>query len=99
MTLEPVELTERALEEVKDIMKNKGIPEGYGLRLGIKGGGCGALGYMLGFDQKKEGDIEYSRGSVNIYSDKRQVMYLMGLQLDFYEGSDAKGFTFIKPEK
>lgn len=96
MSLEPVELTEKAVVEVKNIMEHKGIPEGYGLRIGIKGGGCGALGYMLGFDKKKEGDIEYEREGIPIYSEKKQVMYLMGLKLDFYEGADERGFTFSK---
>lgn len=98
MVVEPVKLTDKAIAEVKNIMEHKGIPAGYGLRIGIKGGGCGAMGYMLGFDQKKEGDIEYINEGITIYSEKSQVMYLMGLELDFYDGADAKGFAFVKPD-
>lgn len=98
MTIEPVSLTEKAIEEVKHIMQNKSIPEGYGLRIGVKGGaGCSGLGYMLGFDKPKDGDITYSIDGITVHVEKRQTMYLVGLEVDFYEGSDARGFTFISP--
>ncbi|MTI21090.1 iron-sulfur cluster assembly accessory protein [Fulvivirga sp. RKSG066] len=97
MNLQPVTLTDRAAKEVENIMNNKNIPEGYGLRVGIKGsGGCVGFTYMLGFDKKQEGDIEYQVGTTPIYIEKKHTMYLIGLEVDFYEGSDARGFTFVK---
>lgn len=98
--LEPVTITPKALKEVKHIMANKSIPEGYGLRIGVKGGtGCGGMGYMLGFDKPKEGDITYFVDGVTVHVEKRQTMYLLGLEVDFYEGSDARGFTFVNPSQ
>ncbi len=98
--LEPVSITPKALEEVKSIMSTKSIPEGYGLRIGVKGGsGCGGMGYLLGFDKPKEGDITYKVDGVNVHVEKRQTMYLLGLEVDFYEGADARGFTFVNPDK
>lgn len=101
MNIQPVTLSARALEEIKNIMVNKNIPDGYGLRVGIKGGaGCGSgMSYMLGFDKKKDGDLEYFIDTVPVYVEKKHTMYLIGLEVDFYEGSDAKGFTFIKPQE
>ena len=100
MTIEPVLIKEKAIAEIKHIMANKNIPDGYGLRIGIKaGGGCGgAMDYMLGFDQTKTGDLAYEVAGVPVYVEKKQMMYLIGLELDFYEGADARGFTFVKPE-
>jgi len=98
MNLEPVELSERAIAEVKNIMQNKGIPEDYGLRIGIKGGGCGAMGFMLGFDMQNDEDIAYSKSDIPIYVNKKQVMYLLGVEVDFYDESDERGFVFNKPE-
>jgi iron-sulfur cluster assembly protein len=96
--LEPVTITPKALEEVKNIMATKSIPEGYGLRIGVKGGsGCGGLGYILGFDKEKEGDMTYNVEGVIVHVEKRQTMYLLGLEVDFYEGADARGFTFVNP--
>ncbi|MEP2773493.1 MAG: iron-sulfur cluster assembly accessory protein [Fulvivirga sp.] len=98
MDFQPVTLTERAIEEVENIMATKNIPDGYGLRIGIKGSGsCVGFTYMLGFDKKQENDIEFSIGeNTPVYIEKKHTMYLVGLEVDFYEGSDAKGFTFIK---
>lgn len=95
----PVIIRKKAIQEVKHIMENKNIPESYGLRIGMKGAGCSGLGFLLGFDKKKDEDLEYEIDGVNVYIDKKHVMYLAGLEVDFYEGSDARGFTFINPEE
>mgnify|MGYP000362622688 CR=1 FL=1 len=96
MSLEPVSLTQKAREEVKNIMTTKGIPVGYSLRIGIKGGGCGAMGYMLGFDQAKETDISYDYSTIPVIIEKKHVMYLMGLEVDFHEDAQERGFIFNK---
>lgn len=98
--LEPVSLSEKAVEEVKNIMSRKQIPEGYALRIGMKGGGgCGGVQYVLGFDQPKEGDLHYQVQDIPVVVEKKQTMYLIGLVVDFYEGADARGFMFVKPEE
>lgn len=95
-SIKPVKLSEKAIAEVKNIMENKNIPEGYGLRIGVKGGmGCAGMGFMLGFDKPKEGDISYEIEHIPVHIEKRQTMYLVGIEVDFYEGSDARGFTFV----
>ena len=99
MTAEAINLTDRAKEEVKNIMSTKGIPEDYGLRIGIKGGACGAMGYMLGFDKEKDGDLSYIKDDINIYVEKKHLMYLIGLEVDFYDGDDGRGFFFEKKEQ
>jgi iron-sulfur cluster assembly protein len=97
--IEPVTLTDKAIAEVKHIMANKNIPEGYGLRIGVKGGsGCGGMGFMLGFDKSKEGDISYDVEGVTVHVEKKQTMYLIGLEVDFLDEADARGFTFINPQ-
>lgn len=99
-TIKPVTLTDKALEEVKNIMTNKNIPEGYSLRIGIKGsGGCAGFNYLLGFDKKKDNDLEYQQDGITVLVEKKHTMYLLGLEVDFYEGSDARGFTFVKPDE
>lgn len=98
-SIEPVSLTSKAVKEVRNIMQNKNIPEGYALRIGIKGsGGCSGFNYMLGFDKKKDNDLQYDIEGITVVVEKKHTMYLLGLEVDFYEGSDARGFTFVKPE-
>ena len=52
----PVLLTDRAREEVYQIFQHKNIPKGYGLRIGVKGGGCAGVTYVIGFDKPKQND-------------------------------------------
>lgn len=95
MNLAPVSITQKALMEIKSIISNKNIPADYGLRVGISGGGgCGGVSFVLGFDKKNESDLEYAVEDVVVYVDKKHAMYLLGKQVDFYEGSDARGFVF-----
>lgn len=101
MDFKPIDISEKALKEIKDIMAHKNIPADYGLRVGVRGGGaCGAGGmnYMLGFDKVKEDDIAYQVDEIPVYVEKKQAMYLAGLVVDFYEGADARGFTFVNPD-
>ncbi|PIB34375.1 Fe-S cluster protein [Reichenbachiella sp. 5M10] len=98
MDIEPVSITPKALEEVQNIMDHKGIPADYSLRIGIKGGGCGAMGYVIGFDKPNESDISYTIEQIPVVVDKKHVMYLIGLEVDFVEEADARGFSFNKPE-
>ena len=92
--LKPVNLSSRAAIEVRKIMETKNIPRDYGLRVGVKGGGCGGMALIIGFDRKKDSDHAYAIGDIPIYVDKKHTMYLIGKEVDFYEGADARGFMF-----
>ncbi len=94
----PVHITDRALEEVRNIMNSKEIPDDYGLRIGIRGTGCGGASHMLGFDHKNDMDMEYLCEDIPIYIEKKDVIYLVGLKLDFVEGETSGGFTFVKDQ-
>ena len=77
-------------------MNSKKIPDNYRLRIGVKGGGCGAT-LMLGFDQKKENDMEFLIKEIPVYIQKKETMFLIGKEVDFYEGGDQRGFLFKDP--
>ncbi|MEX0883083.1 MAG: iron-sulfur cluster assembly accessory protein [Cyclobacteriaceae bacterium] len=93
----PIKITTKAHAEIRNIMDHKNIPKGYALRVGIKGGGCGGISYALGFDRKKEDDQHFEIEGLSVLIEKRHVMFLMGMQVDFYEGNDARGFVFTNP--
>ena len=76
------------------MMSTKNVPMGYGLRVGVRGGGCGVQ-LVLGFDKAKESDLVYDEGGIPVMMDKRHMMFLIGKQIDFYEGADARGFHFV----
>jgi iron-sulfur cluster assembly protein len=94
-TLKPVALSSRAAEEVRKIMQTKNIPAGYGLRVGIKGGGCGGVSLIIGFDKPKENDLSYLTEGIELLIDKKHTMFVIGKEVDFYEGADARGFMFV----
>ena len=92
--IRPVSISRRASEEILHIMKTKGIAADYGLRVGVKGGGCGGAALMLGFDKKRETDLAYTVNDIPVYVDKRHAMYVIGKQVDFIDEADGRGFTF-----
>lgn len=94
----PVQITEKAEAEIKNIMANKNIPSDYSLRVGVKGGGCGGMSYALGFDKPKAEDQQFEISGIPVLIEKRHFMFLMGMQIDFFEGDEARGFTFINPD-
>ena len=93
----PVQLSQRASKEVQKILETQPIPAGYGLRVGVRGGGCSGMSYILGFDKQREHDLTFDSGGVVLYIDKRQGLYLMGTTIDYHEGLDARGFVFENP--
>ncbi len=95
MDIFPITITSRALEEVKGIVNSKKIPEGYGLRVGIKGSACSAA-TIIGFDKPQEFDKVFDHEGVEVVIDKRHIMYLLGTIVDFEDREDGRGFVFKK---
>ncbi|HEX8040514.1 MAG TPA: iron-sulfur cluster biosynthesis family protein [Chryseosolibacter sp.] len=93
--IRPVSISTRACREIHQIMKAKAIPSQYGLRVGVRGGGCGGVSLIIGFDTKKETDLAYDVDGIPVYVDKKHTMYLMGRQVDFIDEADGKGFIFV----
>ncbi len=97
MTSSPVTLTEGAIIEVKRLMSEPGFEEGRYLRVGVKGGGCSGLSYVLGFDAKEEDDEIYEIEGVPVIMKAAHGIYLFGMQVDFQDGLNARGFVFNNP--
>jgi iron-sulfur cluster assembly protein len=96
-TAAPVSLTEGAKKEVKKLMSQQELGLDFGLRLGVEGGGCSGMNYVLGFDQEKEGDSEYEIDGIRVFMHKSHGLYLAGMQVDFQDGLNARGFVFNNP--
>jgi iron-sulfur cluster assembly protein len=93
-----IELTPRAVEKVREIMRDQGLTEG-GLRVGVKGGGCSGLSYNLALDtDERPGDKIYEVDGVKLFIDMKSLLYLDGSTLDYKdEGLLQRGFTFVNP--
>lgn len=95
---EDVNVTDKALKEMKKIMEENKIPAEYGLRVGVKGGGCSGLSYTLGFDpEERPGDTVIEKDGVKIFIDMKSGLYLSGTEIDFTDGLTGRGFVFNNP--
>ncbi len=93
-----ITITEKASKEIKRIMQENKISADFGLRVGVKGGGCSGLTYSLGFDSaKREGDSVIETDGVKLIVDGKSLFYLSGTELDFSDGLNGKGFVFNNP--
>ncbi|MBP8114475.1 MAG: iron-sulfur cluster assembly accessory protein [Chitinophagaceae bacterium] len=93
----PVALTEGALAEIKRLMSEEGFDSTQRLRIGVKGGGCSGMTYILGFDQSSEQDKHFEVEGIGCIMDKSHEMYLLGMQVDWQDGLNNRGFTFKNP--
>lgn len=74
-------------------------PETHNLRVGVKGGGCSGLSYVMDFDDKIDNTDEVVNvdGGLKIVIDRKSVLYLFGTELDYSDGLNGKGFQWINP--
>lgn len=93
----PVTFTNQAVAEIKRLMHAPGFDPSARLRIGVKGGGCSGLSYMLGFDNKEENDEEYEFQGLHFIMNNARGIYLAGMEIDWQDGLNARGFTFSNP--
>ena len=96
---EEIVLTEKAALQVRKLKADNNIPEHHGLRLGVKGGGCSGMTYVLAFDEKpKENDKIMEQFGIQMFVDPKSLFFLSGTVLDFSDGLNGKGFVFNNPQ-
>ncbi len=93
----PISFTDSAITEVKRLMSADGFDNTLMLRVGVKGGGCSGMTYILDFDNKKENDDVYEVGDILYIIDKSHGIYLIGMEVDWEGGLNSRGFTFKNP--
>jgi len=93
----PVRFTEGALGEIRSLISRSGVESGKALRIGVKGGGCSGLSYLLDFDQAGPNDQEFDCEGIRVLMDPAHALYLDGMEIHYSEGLDNRGFTFKNP--
>jgi iron-sulfur cluster assembly protein len=94
----PIQLTEKAKQEIKTTLQANKIPDTYGLRVGLRGGACSGT-FLLGFDTATEFDQTYLIEGIQVFIDKRHLMYVIGVSVDYEEGANGSGYTVSSAEK
>jgi len=92
-----VQLTEKAIGKVKDIMSSQ-QPVPTGLRIAVVGGGCSGFSYSMAFEnQPNMLDKTYDFGGLKVYIDQASMLYLDGAEVDYVETLEGAGFKFSNP--
>lgn len=97
MEQELISITEKAIEQIKNISKTDNADGTKGLRLAVTGGGCSGLSYKMEFSAPKEKDNVMTFGDLRVLIDPKSSIYLKGIVLDFKDGLTGKGFVFDNP--
>lgn len=94
-----ITITDGALEHLKKVMQEEGIGDGtHFLRVGVKGGGCSGLSYVMDFDTEiTESDEIVNLPDLKIVIDKKSLLYLIGTELQYSSGLNGKGFEWVNP--
>lgn len=97
VTKSPVSFTNHAVEEIKRLMNEEGFDNEKFLRVGVKGGGCSGMTYVLTFEPKTEKDNVYEAEGIIFVMDKSHEMYVMNMEINWEGGLNSRGFTFNNP--
>ena len=92
-----IHISERAAQHVKSFSSLAQKSE-YGLRVGVKGGGCSGLTYELSLAKEPtENDKIIHENDVRLFVDRKGYVFLAGTTLDYSDGLNGKGFVFQNP--
>jgi len=97
-------LTEKAAEQIKAILKKDNSPESMYLYVGVKGGGCSGLQYVLDLRDEvhapaSDTDEVFLSRDIPIVCDLKSFVVgnLGGTTIDYRESLMGAGFTFDNP--
>jgi iron-sulfur cluster assembly protein len=92
-----IQVTEKALGRIRQVFVKQGV-EGGGLRLGVQGGGCSGMSYLIRFEPKERpSDRVFEFEGVKVFVDPKSLIYLEGVTLDYKESLMQSGFVFENP--
>lgn len=91
-----VKFTPGAIKQLGRLQNTENVKGGK-IRIGVEGGGCAGLNYILQYDEEKTDDIEIQIEGIKILMNKAHGLYLAGITVDYQDGLAARGFTFQNP--
>jgi len=91
-----IELTNTAIRTIRATMENQHMA---GLRVGVQGGGCSGLSYVVRYEQRppRESDNVFEKEGARVFIDPKSLKYLEGMVLDYHESLMERGFRFDNP--
>jgi len=91
-----VHVTPKAVQKIRESFAREGVKGG--LRLGVLGGGCSGLSYQFKFDAKpRPTDHVFQFEDVQVFVDRKSILFLDGMTLDWKDSLIQSGFVFENP--
>jgi iron-sulfur cluster assembly protein len=91
-------MTEKAANEVKRLVAAQHLPDGTGLRVAVKGGGCSGFTYSVALDHRLSAiDQVIDVHGARLIVDRKSLLYLVGTEVDYQDDLMGKGFFFKNP--
>ena len=92
-----ISIAKEAADHVRVFADQSGKPDSH-LRVGVKGGGCAGMTYILDLvDAPREDDKVIEDHGLKLYVDRKSYIFLAGTTLEFSGGLNGKGFVFNNP--
>ncbi|MGD1905211.1 MAG: HesB/IscA family protein [Leptolyngbyaceae cyanobacterium] len=94
-----IQMTEAAFEHVRMLKESQG-GKALCLRVGVRQGGCSGMSYMMDFADPStigEHDEVYDYDGFKVVCDRKSLLYLYGLVLDYSNALIGGGFQFTNP--
>ena len=93
-----ITLTPAATQEVRRLMEKEQKPN-MGLRIGVKGGGCSGMTYILAIEEAspKPYDTVFEQDGLKVLVDAKSQLYLDGTTVDYKSALMGGGFEFNNP--
>ncbi|WP_026732978.1 iron-sulfur cluster assembly accessory protein [Fischerella sp. PCC 9605] len=94
-----IQLSESALRQVKFLQSRQGGKD-LCLRVGVRQGGCSGMSYLMDFEDPSKitsGDEVFDYDGFKIVCDRKSLLYLYGLMLDYSDAMIGGGFQFTNP--
>lgn len=96
-TVFPVTITPAALDQLRRLVRKDGRADVF-LRLGVKGGGCSGMEYVMKLDvERKPIDLELTIDGLTIVCDSKSARFLRGSTFDYTGNLVGGGFKFDNP--
>jgi iron-sulfur cluster assembly protein len=92
-----IQLTESAIRKVRRVVETQ--PNVAGLRLGVRGGGCDGLTYVIQFDgEPRPTDNVLDFEGAKVFVDPKSLAYVDEMTVDYKETLMQQGFEFHNPK-
>ena len=93
-----ISITSAASKKMQEALNHRG--KGIGMRIGVRTSGCSGFAYMLEFaDKTFEGDLEIADRGITLIINKKDLVYLQGMEIDYIKKGLNEGFEFTNPNE